>query len=58
MDSKAKAHFEVLVFAEYTVRAIRRLMEVEGHDLSGLDDDVLIRKMLKILENTKEDRSE
>ena len=52
MDSKAKARFEVLVCAECTLRAIRRLMKLEGYDLSELEDAELIREMLKILENT------
>lgn len=54
LNLEAEAHFEVLVCAECTLRAIRYLMKVEGYDLSELEDAELIRKMLKVLENTEE----
>ena len=49
MNDEAKAHFRTLVHAGYSVRVIRRLMKFKGHDLSGFEDDELIREMLNIL---------
>lgn len=58
MDKNAQKYFEVLVLMEYTLRAIRRLMKAEGHNLSELEDSILICKMLEILGKEKEDLGE